>query len=285
MSNKAISWAYDQQTGSPARKAVLLVLADDANSDGLCFRGQTTIADRTELHRVTVNKALKDLEEMGFVSTRQRRRKNGSRTSNEYQLHLDKVAQDNIAEVADDNNGNVASSNEAPPEQGSPEQHPEPPLNPGPPRNLAANAAEGHDQNQKPAAKKERPRDLHWEMLVLELGITDPMSITESARGAMNKALAAIKKTGANPGDIRARAREYRKRFPDAPLTAPALAKQWPILVPTKGRYQSSTDDRPPECEHDVPLKAVCEECGRETFDDVVAAYTARGLEPPERAA
>lgn len=254
MSGRALSWAYEQRTGSPTRKAVLAALADQANTDGLCWPGQATIAEALELHRATVNEALKVLEADGFITKTRRRRSNGSETSSVYQLHLDRVVQGDTGRVAENDTDSVGENDTAPPTPSRPERHLDPPGT-EPPEDLAAKAAKG------PKPKKEREPDLHFECLVLELGITDTSTLTKTSRGAINKALSEIKATGATPGDIRTRAREYRRKFPEAPLTAPALAKQWPLLTPARSRY--SADNAPPkECPHGILLTGPDEKVG-----------------------
>lgn len=67
MSVAAISWARAQTTGSPARKAVLLIIADFADMDG-CWRVSVErLAVETEFPPSEVTVALRELEELGFV--------------------------------------------------------------------------------------------------------------------------------------------------------------------------------------------------------------------------
>lgn len=86
MSYEAQTWAVKQKTGSPARKAVLMNLADRADEAWSCFPGQKRIADDTELGERTVRRALEDLVEVGLVLRAHRRRKDGSYTSDRYVL-------------------------------------------------------------------------------------------------------------------------------------------------------------------------------------------------------
>jgi hypothetical protein len=48
MSWQATAWAEKQVTGSPARKVLLLVLANYADEDGICWPSQETLAKGTE---------------------------------------------------------------------------------------------------------------------------------------------------------------------------------------------------------------------------------------------
>lgn len=82
--------------------------------------------------------------------------------------------------------------------------------------------------------KKERRRDLAWETLLDVCGI-DQASLTRSGRGPANRALADIRAAGgAEPDQIRGRAAEFRRRYPEISLTPMALAKHWGALRPVE---------------------------------------------------
>lgn len=67
MSIEATRWAYSQITGSSARKAVLVNLADRCGDDNTCYPSIGRIANDTELNEKTVRKALHELCEHGFI--------------------------------------------------------------------------------------------------------------------------------------------------------------------------------------------------------------------------
>jgi hypothetical protein len=68
MSHEAQTWALKIITGSPTRKAVLMYLANRANTeDGASWPSQGRVARETEFGERTVRDALKDLEEMGII--------------------------------------------------------------------------------------------------------------------------------------------------------------------------------------------------------------------------
>lgn len=77
MSWQATVWAEQQQTGSPARKVILLVLANYADEYGYCYPGQRTIARGTEQSVDTVQRHLKRLETDGFLKRAKRQRAGG----------------------------------------------------------------------------------------------------------------------------------------------------------------------------------------------------------------
>ncbi len=92
-----------------------------------------------------------------------------------------------------------------------------------------------------PTAAKTRPQDLLFDAVAEVCGII-PAELTSSARGALNNALKALRAVKATPNEIRARAAEYRKRWPNATLTPSSLAKHWPELRPSA--QQGEDDDQ-----------------------------------------
>jgi|GEM_PF-5841349 len=81
-----MTWAAAQTTGSPARKAVLLVLADTADAHGVAYPAVRHLVEVTELGERTVRRALADLEEAGLVRRHERRRASGRQRSSIYVL-------------------------------------------------------------------------------------------------------------------------------------------------------------------------------------------------------
>lgn len=78
-----------------------------------------------------------------------------------------------------------------------------------------------------PKRKKERKPDELWDTLVELFG----GSATGVERGRWNKALAGLREAGATPEQLRAAALAYRRVFPDAAMTAMALAANWTTLT------------------------------------------------------
>ena len=68
MSNAALNWAFAQRTGSPGERLVLLVLADAANTRGLAWPTQATIAAKAGLCRREVQYVLKELRQRELVT-------------------------------------------------------------------------------------------------------------------------------------------------------------------------------------------------------------------------
>lgn len=65
-------------------KAVLLALADHANSDGVCWPGYTLLCEETFLSRASVSKAINNLCEIGFITIDK-----SQRSSTTYQLNIE----------------------------------------------------------------------------------------------------------------------------------------------------------------------------------------------------
>lgn len=87
MSTKAIAWAWDQKTGSPAAKVVLVALAEHVAMDSWQgFPSVKRLADYCEISQRTVQRHLQDLEDLGLIERSPRFRENGSRTSDLYTL-------------------------------------------------------------------------------------------------------------------------------------------------------------------------------------------------------
>ena len=77
----------------PRAVSVYMYLKDRSNSAGSCWPGIKTIAGELGLSTRTVQRALDDLEDAGLIVKKQRRRKNGSLTSNLYRLTKRKTSQ------------------------------------------------------------------------------------------------------------------------------------------------------------------------------------------------
>ena len=85
MSVKAMAWAWEQDVPM-STKGVLLALADHADADGTCWPGVKGIAEKCRLSPRTVRYHLKVLRRMSLVIAEERRRDDGTQTSNIYHL-------------------------------------------------------------------------------------------------------------------------------------------------------------------------------------------------------
>ena len=71
---------------SHREKTVYIYLRDRADASGVCWPGIKTIAGELGLSPRTVQRALADLEQHGYLAKLPRYRPNGSNTSNLYTL-------------------------------------------------------------------------------------------------------------------------------------------------------------------------------------------------------
>src|SRR5207245_1513586 len=95
MSWQATAWAEKQKTGSPSRKALLLVLANYANEDGFCWPSQTTLSKGAEQSVDTVHRNARRLELDGFISIESVVRKGGRWPRLSYRLLIQSTVPQN----------------------------------------------------------------------------------------------------------------------------------------------------------------------------------------------
>ena len=88
MSMRLMAQAMSIKVGNPLRKLVLIKLADNANDDGICFPSYQYISDVCEISKASARNHIDDLINMGFVTKKARKNKDGS-SSNLYILHLE----------------------------------------------------------------------------------------------------------------------------------------------------------------------------------------------------
>jgi hypothetical protein len=81
VSFQAVSWAARQTSGGPTGKLVLMMLAQFADDEGVCFPGQLKLAEMCELTDRAVREWLAKLEAKGLISRARRYRPGGYRTS------------------------------------------------------------------------------------------------------------------------------------------------------------------------------------------------------------
>ena len=87
------NFIYAEEHLSHREKAVYIYLRDRADASGVCWPGIKTIARELGLSPRTVQRALADLERRQLIEKRNRRRSNGSLTSNLYRLTKHKTSQ------------------------------------------------------------------------------------------------------------------------------------------------------------------------------------------------
>jgi hypothetical protein len=93
------------------------------------------------------------------------------------------------------------------------------------------------------ADKPPRPRDVIFDSLCDVTG-TDPSQLTDSGRGALNRAVKELRALQASGDQIHMNANTFRRRYPNAVLTAPALVKHWASLG--TGSSRAPANEAPP---------------------------------------
>lgn len=91
MSWQATAWAEKQKTGSPARKALLLVLGNYADEDGYCWPSQETLAEGCEQSVDSVHRNSKRLEAAGLITIEKKERRGGRWPRLAYRLLMTKA--------------------------------------------------------------------------------------------------------------------------------------------------------------------------------------------------
>ncbi len=85
MSVRAQTWAWDQDVPM-STKGVLLALADHADNDGTCWPGVKSVAEKCRMSQSTVRYHLRILRKAKLITAEERKREDGSSTSNIYHL-------------------------------------------------------------------------------------------------------------------------------------------------------------------------------------------------------
>jgi hypothetical protein len=91
MSIRVMTWAFDQQIPGNL-KIVLLALADNANDGGYCWPSQEVIAHKASVSVRNLRRLLNELEDRGLIRIDARRRQDGYKAANGYQLSPDNLS-------------------------------------------------------------------------------------------------------------------------------------------------------------------------------------------------
>ena len=125
MSWEATDWAVKQRTGSPIDKLNLLLLANRADQDGVCWPSQARLAVEGEQSDDTVQRSLARLENAGLIC-RNRCRKTRGRQGYIYQLLMPHVAentaQSGLVEKAQEKQSRKAALSGVPPNASTPQK-------------------------------------------------------------------------------------------------------------------------------------------------------------------
>ena len=175
MSAKAMFWALDLEGLSSTQKLVLILLANHANEDDVCWPSITRLTKKAGLGRATVFRALDELERQGIVTRTERVHEKGGRSTSLFTLQIEASVGVSARPVVSD-----------------PPSHSEtPPVSPRDPPRLTVRP---HESNIEPITSNQTPShsetsfDLWWESYP-----------RKAAKGSARKAYAsALKKVPAD---------------------------------------------------------------------------------------
>ncbi len=189
-------------TGLPtSEKLLLLVLADAASEEGICWPRQEILAARSSLSDRSVRRILDDLRSRGLVSWEQR----GLHRSNVYSLDVEL-----LSGLAGPDTMTAPASPDRTPVAG----HERTPTS-GPSGTVSRTVSQTHK------------RDPIFETVSSVCGIDWTLPMTRSQRGQINKAAKELREIEADPEAIVRVAAAYRIRWPSIDLTPNALVKHW----------------------------------------------------------
>lgn len=99
MSIQAVSWALAQRIEQPAVKLLLVAYANYADENLVCWPSQEQLAEDTSMSVRSVQRHVKALEAMGYLSKEERRSLNGTRITDLVQLiqQPDNLSGDNLS--------------------------------------------------------------------------------------------------------------------------------------------------------------------------------------------
>ena len=209
----------DSGLPATARHVALTISIYMNERGGSAYPGGTRLAEDTGLSLRTVRTALATLEQTGWLTvvTRGGAKKGEKRTATIYQAAI--PTSEAVAPVQEIHRCN---SRQRPVQLTTP-----------------TGAAVAPQVSMKLEENLIAPTGVDAEVLrsaVLEACNIDSDRITRSAEGVITKAVNDLAAVGASPDDVPAAAKTYRDRFPVATLTPAALAKHWPLLVPTRAQ-------------------------------------------------
>lgn len=215
MSVKLIGLVLETDLPS-SEKLLLLVLADAASEEGVCWPRQSVLAARSSLSDRSVRRILDELRARGLVDWDQR----GLHRSNVYTIDVDLLSglagADTVTGPGSPERTG-ASGQERSPTSGQERTSTSGLMNRKETRNLEPSSNDGRDEI--------------FETVSEVCGIDWRDRMTSSQRGQINKATKELRAIEATPEEIRRVAVAYRVRWPEIDLTPPALVKHWNLAT------------------------------------------------------
>jgi len=244
---------------STNEKFVLLGIANHAQPSGEgAFPSLETLCRYTRLSKSTVQRCVKKLTDRGLLATSP----GNGRKSTSYTLKMDIAPVVKLALVAD-NNENDTPDNE---NEGSHSDHPQVDedesrvvtVTPQGGQALTTQGGQalttqgGQALTTEPSysrnetvlepkrPERQRKRDAVWDALMEACGV-NAATINSNERGRYNRAVKLLKESKATGDEIHARAKMYRRKFPNAAMTPMALANHWSELDPATMPVEETT--------------------------------------------
>ncbi len=237
------TWVWERSRSKGTARLVLLALAERANRAGECYPGVDDLARRARVDRRNVQKAIRQLVELGELSVDRQGGRLPNR-SRRYQTNLYRVVMAGHGSIVP---GEVLASGAAG----------RPPLADS---GMAKSSTRGGDVAvqgeavRPPEPSEESPenpsagRDELFSAVALACGMNTG-ELTPTGSAALNRAVRELAGIGATPDAVPTRARAYRAQWPSAALTPNALLKHWAQLGTKRGSSSSGSipvEDLPP---------------------------------------
>lgn len=179
-------------------RMVLIAIADGANEDGVCWPGQTKLADKSGLGDRALRKGLTQLVDMGYLVVDRK----GNNRTNWYHVLID-----------DDGRPTGTTVPVGPGEGQEPQFRTDRNHSSGPDRNHSSGPIKNPQIEPPveppvfaPAAHKPRPRNELWDAVAAVFG--EPSN--ERLKGRRAKAVALMRESGVTPDEVETLANVYR---------------------------------------------------------------------------
>lgn len=217
MSVKVMAWVWDQELPT-SKKMLLLAIADHCDDDGdNAWPSKARLAEKVCLSEDRVRVMLRQLENEGWITTHQSqggtRQTPTDRRPNLYRINMTRgrVGKPSRGRVDKRSRGRV-----------------------GKPRIILSTS-----DTSLGSTSRAKERDELFDALV-EVCEIDAERLTQSARGALNRATKELKEVSADVESVRRVAKAYRVKYPGASLTPVALSKHYPALATDQRRRDES---------------------------------------------
>lgn len=248
MSARAVGWVLrcgpapgmDGLTAAEARRqrAVLVVIADAANSDGEhAHPGLDNMVAGSLYSRAQVLKTTAELEEAGWIRTVERAAPGRATV---FDVLMNRVSERDLSRVPERDpspapTGLVSAPNGS---QNGAQRVSESAIAPittsgvvtkgtsAPVPGAGLSPLDRALAVTSTPTRSGRSRDLLWEAVLDACGI-DQAQITKSARGAYNAAVRDLRSMGATPEQVAVKAENWRRHWSAVTLTPTALARRW----------------------------------------------------------